>query len=570
MCAQRYRPSAVFSLALALAMLISHAPAQSSQSQVNPPISPTLNNQIVIYANQNLGRFSPNLLGSNLPAWAGSEKTGRFGDAKFQQQIMAANIPLVRAPGSSWGNQYGWLSCELGANQAKAQPCGDNWFWAARPSDYVGFAKATRINIMWTVNPNGTAKEAAATVAFFNGQITDTQSIGIDQNGFDWKTVGHWAALRAQRGYTEPLNIEWWQVGNELYGNKACFATGWEAYWTCDANEYVNGRGAGANRQNGFLDFHAAMKSVDSRIKIGAVGWLNPAQYDNWGNKVISGTKNALGFYAVHYFPFNDTTPIVSSGAAIITRSHGLLQNIKRDISSAMQRHAVGDVPLAITQYGLATRATLTPTNQLIPTAAYALFVADSIGQMGEQGFSLANHWSIVSGEDVTGIDYGLIRIEQQFKRTPAYFVWPMWAKFGNTRLALANALSPENQLAAYAGRDEQGQITLLAVNKTENGIKTDIVIHTDNGPAYISHGDAHTLRSNGLDDNDPLYNGVSNPSDDLANAQPLPLLSQNIGGPSPIRSYTFAPYSVTLLRLNTRQAANKAYLPLSLKTNEH
>ncbi|MCW1967475.1 MAG: hypothetical protein KIH69_005070 [Anaerolineae bacterium] len=564
MVAPRYRPSLVFSLALSLTMLISHVPTQPLQA--TPSATPILNNQIVIYADQNLGTFSTNLLGSNLPAWVGSEKTDRLGNATFRQQIKAAGIPLFRAPGSSWGNQYGWLSCEMGVNQAKAQPCGDNWFWAARPSDYIGFANATNANLLWTVNPNGTAKEAAAAVAFFNGAISDTKIIGIDQHGFDWKTVGHWATLRAQRGYPQPLNIAWWQVGNELYGNKACFATGWENYWTCDASDYVNGKGTGAGRQDGFLDFQAAMKQVDARINVGAVGWVNQNEYNNWGNKVIAGTKNALGFYAVHHFPFNEPPPVVSSGAAIITQAYGTLKTIKADIASAMQRHAGGNVQIAITQYGLATRAILTPTNQLIPTTAYALFVADSIGQMAEHGYSLANHWSIASGEDVTGIDFGAIRVEQQFKRTPAYFVWPMWAKFGNTRLALANALSPETQLAAYAGRNENGQLTLLAINKTGNEVKTNIVIHTENGPAYISNGDVYSLRSNGLDDTMPIFNGMSTPSDDLANAPPQPLSDQNASGPSLIRSYTFAPYSVTLLRVNTHQAANKAYLPLGLR----
>ena len=50
---------------------------------------------------------------------------------------------------------------------------------------------------------NGTAQEAAALVAFFNGDVDDSRTIGPDRNGRDWGTVGdflfHPIIIRALR-----------------------------------------------------------------------------------------------------------------------------------------------------------------------------------------------------------------------------------------------------------------------------------------------------------------------------------------------------------------------------------
>ena len=85
--------------------------------------------------------FSPYMLSSNLPAWLNPT---RLADATFRARTAASGLKLLRLPGGSWSNRYGWLSCELGANQHGAEPCGDNWqSWAARPSHFIAFLQAT-------------------------------------------------------------------------------------------------------------------------------------------------------------------------------------------------------------------------------------------------------------------------------------------------------------------------------------------------------------------------------------------------------------------------------------------
>ncbi|MFQ5460160.1 MAG: hypothetical protein ACE5EL_05160, partial [Anaerolineae bacterium] len=84
-----------------------------------------------------------------------------------------------------------------------------------------------------------TAQEAAAFVAYANGAPGDPRRIGSDDLGVDWGTVGQWAARREANqdrlgASPHPYGVEYWEVGNELYGS-------WEYTWTHSAQKYVTG-----------------------------------------------------------------------------------------------------------------------------------------------------------------------------------------------------------------------------------------------------------------------------------------------------------------------------------------
>ena len=133
--------------------------------------------------------FDRRLLGSNLPAWL--NRNAELVSPKFLQRVRASGATVLRLPGGSWSNRYGWLSCEMGADQPKAHPCGSNWaYWVTRPSDFLRVLNATGTTGSWIVNANGSKKEAAALVAFFNARVDDPTVIGVDIHGFDWKTSG--------------------------------------------------------------------------------------------------------------------------------------------------------------------------------------------------------------------------------------------------------------------------------------------------------------------------------------------------------------------------------------------
>lgn len=61
-----------------------------------------------------------------------------------------------------------------------------------------------------------TAQEAAAWVAYVNGDPADNRPIGVDARGTDWKTVGYWAKQRAANGHAAPYGVKYWEVGCEV------------------------------------------------------------------------------------------------------------------------------------------------------------------------------------------------------------------------------------------------------------------------------------------------------------------------------------------------------------------
>jgi len=499
------------------------------------------------------------ILGTNLPTWLNPTN---FANTTFRARTAASGVSVIRMPGGSYSNTYGWLSCEMGANQTNALACGDGWQnWAAKPTDFINFLNATGKQGMWVVSPNGTPQEAAAAVAFFNAQTTDTTNIGVDSRGFNWQTAGHWAQLRAANGNPNPVGITLWAVGNEVYGSTPasggaqCQAYGWEAVWTCDGTEYVNGVSGHA----GYTAFRTAMRAVDATIQVGAVGIPLSSDFNNWGNEVIAAAGSTMDFYDVHQYAYFNPP---ASHAEALAQPQSAWRAIRSDIRSAMQTHAGGrPIPIGITEYNLFSVQDQ-DIGQLMTRALDALFVADSIGQMIQQGFTLANQWDLVNGRAGNGTEYGLMHVDNNFYRSPQYYVFPLWARFGGQMLQTKSTLNAATQLSVYGGQVDANTISLLAINKTNAAITGTIAINGANGNLNVTGGSVDVMQATTLNAQTVTFNSVSDPADNLSNAPALPL-----GASGASITYRFAPNSITLLRLQTGAATGATATPSATAT---
>ena len=505
------------------------------------------------------------MLGSNLPAWLGRS---RFEDEVFRRRTVAAGVKLLRMPGGSWSNAYGWLSCEMGADQPGAEPC--YWPWAARPTDFINFLRATGAEGLWVVNPNGTSKEAAALVAFFNGAIDDEREIGVDIRGTDWYTVGHWAQLRAAHGNPDPVGVKLWEFGNEVYGGKPstggslCQSWGWEDVWTCDGTEYALGKGTGATRREGYLEFRAAMRAVDPTILVGAVGYEAPGDpstpdwwnYNNWGLKVISAAGASLDFYSIHPYPYFQPPADNAAGyAEILVKPQSQWRTIRADLDAAFDAFADGRrAPIAVTEYNLVSVQDQ-DNAQLMTRAVNALFLADSIGQAVQQGYALFNHWDLANGRAGNGTEYGLMHEDNGFYRAPQYYAFPLWARFGETMLPVTTTLDAAAQASVYAGRVDATTLSTLAINKTSGWITATIAVEAGS----IEGGLLYEVRAASPAAQSVTYNGVSAPSDALLEPP------QSIDAVNGELTVALAPWSITLVQL--KLSAPPAPIPTSTPT---
>ena len=286
------------------------------------PIAITTGTAAIVTANLDMvGRVvSPDLLGVHTSAYDGNMQLATTPDL-----LKAAGIGSMRYPGGSYADLYHWESHT--ATWTPAAGAGGNGIYIARDTDFgsfVGFlervgARAV-ITVNYGMNPQGTGpgvpQEAAAWVAYANGDPASTIVIGLDDTGHDWKTVGYWATLRGagkmptddgnnflRISHPAPIGIKYWEIGNETYGNGYYHGNcGWEADlrvpYPPDKGTVCTGR-----KDNPALSptiygmavkqYAAAMKAVDPTIKIGAV-LVGDDEYPDWNAKVLGAACPSL------------------------------------------------------------------------------------------------------------------------------------------------------------------------------------------------------------------------------------------------------------------------------------
>ena len=146
-------------------------------------------------------------------------------------------------------------------------------------------------------NRGGEPAEAAAWVAYANGDPSDARVIGKDSTGDDWQTVGYWATLRAavplgiddglnflRINHPKPFGFKLWQVGDQIYDNGYLgekFSGNPDLHGPAPTNPKdvaklkkdpkLSPEAFGENLKL----FAAAMKTVDPSIQIG-VGFATP------------------------------------------------------------------------------------------------------------------------------------------------------------------------------------------------------------------------------------------------------------------------------------------------------
>jgi hypothetical protein len=466
--------------------------------------------------------FDHRLLGTNVAAWLGAE---RFEEQEFRD-VLTDVATHIRMPGGSWSNSYDWLACETD------DEAGCHWTWAARPADFAGLLTSTGLPGMWTVSINETAQHSAALVAYFNGDVDDATVIGVDREGVDWGTVGQWASLRAANGTAEPLGIEMWEVGNEVYAaeravaGEHCSEFGWESVWTCDGAAYV----AGDPEHDGYLAIRDAMRRVDPTIQVGAVGVPDPSDWGDWGTEVVGTAGNELDFYIVHRYGFDSSDEVF----AIVDDPLRYWPATLAALTSLMGP----TVPIAVTEHNLVAVAER-DTEHTMTHGSNAIFLAETIGQLALGGVGIANQWDFASSEAESGTNYGLVHADT-LRPFPTFFAFALWSRFGDTMLPV-QLPSGTASLSAYAGRRTDGVLTLMVVNRSLEPVSVPVGL----AAGGLASAVVNTLSAVDPETSEVTYNGVAGTTTAAIDTPGSPLGSED-GYVHP----TFPPWSVSLVEI--------------------
>jgi alpha-N-arabinofuranosidase len=436
---------------------------------------------ITVDVDEVTGTIPRTLFGGNGAMW--SSNLHQNGDviAKLQH----AGLSIIRFPGGSSADTYHWQDYEPGDTSNAG---------STNTSELIQFAGAVGAEPMITVNfGTGNAQEAADWVRFTNVQ-------------HDW-------------------NIKYWEIGNEIYGS-------WEASWTHDAADYVNGDAA----HDGFNDFCQAMKAVDPTIKVGTVGTASADEYNGWGPTVLQLTDECLDFYVIHRYPFGPGNLDYVGLLMDPTTAWPVIGNNLRQMLDTYSFNR--SIEVAVNEYN----SYWDEPEILAIQTVNMLYLADTLGQIIEQGFSYANHWDILNGTVLNNSRYGLLLEDQGNYRQPSYYVYPLWSRAGDQHLTSSGDLDPGLELTVYASRHSAGgDVSLIIINKGKERSGTITLDHFQPGgtaEAYVAQGDA-------LSDATVAYNGSEVPPLDLSTVPPI---ITNV--PSASFQYTVPGYSIISLTI--------------------
>lgn len=314
--------------------------------------------------------------GREVPPLAYGMHTSVYDNALHDPMLPAlveeAGLGLFRYPGGGYSDNYHWSNHSM-----SAWSDGDRGYLAPQSDfgNYVAVAEAAEVALMITVNYGsnlqgtgpGEPKEAAAWVAYANGEPEDTTEIGEDSVGNDWRTVGYWAALRASEplgddsehdflriAHPEPLGIQYWEIGNEVFGNGYYDVGEFELdlHLPYDGTER---RGHPALSPTTYgkevVRWVEAMKAVDPRIRVGAV--LNTPPRDlrwgpTWNEDVLTECGAVIDFGIIHWYSGE-------SPSALLASVDEEIPIMTSELFAAFERHGGSDwerIELALTEVG--------------------------------------------------------------------------------------------------------------------------------------------------------------------------------------------------------------------------
>ncbi|MGP8198028.1 MAG: alpha-L-arabinofuranosidase [Limisphaerales bacterium] len=481
-------------------------------------------------ASQALRTADPRWFGVNTGVWDAYLDSSATSNALSQAGILS-----LRFPGGSLSDQYDWAT-GLATVWSNEVPISTYSY----PSIFANFMHiATNLGEQAFITVNygsGTSNEAAAWV--------------LDAN------------------VTNKCHLQYWEVGNEVYGN-----------WEQDTNIPPNDPYTYAVR---FAGYQALMKAADPSIKVGAVSTPGEDGYNTYTNHpatnsvthrvhngwtpVMLATMKSLGvtpdFLIYHFYPeytpYENPVPVVDSDPLVL------------QVSSQVAGDAA-NLRMMITDYlgpgGTNTELVCTEDNsdagaegRQSTSLVNALYVADTLGQFMKTEFNAYTFWQLRGGPGNTGSfdptfygwrdtgDEGLIEgldngLESSY---PDYYAMQLMQYFVRPGDTVLNANSDYLLLSDYAARGADGSLRLLVINKdTEAAFNSQISLTN-----FVPSPSA-TVYSYGIPQDDATEYDLSEAFQEIA--------VSNYPSASTLFTYSFPPLSLTVFNFAPAAPSLKA-----------
>jgi len=422
--------------------------------------------------------------------------------------LRSAGVSVSRYPGNHGvADLYHW------STRTTTRYKGADAGYFAPESNFASFARFAEklgqavIVVNYGANLDGTGggepAEAAAWVAYANGDAANAHDLGKDSTGEDWHTVGYWAQLRGEAPlaaddglnflriqHPRPFGFKLWQIGDQVYNN---------GYYGGEHTGNPDLRGAAPTTQKDFAKlkgdpklspsayaenlktFSRAMKAVDPKIRIGAAlttppdpslrtktvwdkdgehadptAWAAVMWGIEWNKQVLTGACQSLDFVTLEW-TMNPLLPpdwktLDEPGLFTNTKSSfsGILNSMLADYSQfCPQGHLprLDFAPAGISAWVKVERPVVK-----------ALWVADTYAMLIESGSENID-WSEMYGDSMLSAD--------RKKFGPAFYGFEMLHIIAhNPGDALLEATSSSSLVGVHATHRRDGYVGLMLVNK--------------------------------------------------------------------------------------------------------
>jgi hypothetical protein len=429
---------------------------------------------VTVNANSGLGTIPANGIGLNTAVY-----DGYMNDTPIPGLLKSAGIDALRYPGGSYSDIYNWQT-----NVAQGGYDAPNTNF----SDFMTTAQAAGAQPIITVN-YGTGTPALAAAWVKDADVTNSDG------------------------------IQYWEVGNEVYGN-GTYGANWETDAHCDTSPGGSPVTVGSEPSQTYdcgptqyadnvLQYMSAMKAADSGIHVCAVlttpgFWpdnVTNTQYPNsWNQTVLSILGSSTDCVIVHYYPGG------SSAAGMLTDPQdiaGIVSTLHSQISTYAGVNPAG-VHIMVTESNSTVDSDTQPA---------ALFASDMYMTWLENGVTNVDWWdehngassiSTVDGATDYG-DYGIFSNASSTSGTtePAaetpfapYYGIAMLSKLGSPGDEMVSASSSNALVRVHAVRRAGGSLDVLIDNEDPSNAYT--VSLTANGFTASGSPTVYTYAANG------------------------------------------------------------------------
>jgi hypothetical protein len=459
-----------------LASLLPAACVDSSRSEREEPKTQAIEAQVTVDFSETRVRVPPLAFGIHASVYDNS-----LHDPALSGQLQEGGVALLRWPGGGYSDNYHWSTHTMTPFRGNPDDVGylaDGSDFGSFVSVFEDFGGTAMITVNYGSNLAGDGPgeplEAAAWVAYANGDPEDEHSLGVDGSGNDWETVGAWASLRASSpldedddrnllriAHPEPLDLQYWEIGNEVFGNGYYGEPQYEHDGHVpydgtrrEGNPLLSGTTYGA----GVVAYAKAMREVDPSIKIGAV-LGTPPRDDSWGRSwnsdVLSECAKVIDFVSVHWYPSKQASEIVALPATEI-------ETMTEELRAEFARHGRGDddpLEIAMTELGGA------PGHRLLQDApqSLALFSADTYITAIEHGFVNLDWLELHNGTYLNERRWGQ---SQAPGPGPAYYGIRLASLLAGPGDRLVEASSDHSSIVAHASRRADGTYGVLLIDR--------------------------------------------------------------------------------------------------------